>query len=136
MARSFLANRENTLFFSIAGYWEVGIKTNIGRLELSSDWQDTIPREMTRNGVSWLEITPDHVHNDLPIVTADPAAAWLMPLRSMGSVYTISLAKVSEKVRSPKSRPGSSATYAPNTQPSTVSTVLIPRQGAVKPSMV
>ncbi len=95
-ARSALANRENSLFFSIAGYWEIGIKTSIGKLELSSDWHETIPRAMTRNGVSWLEITPDHVHavstlpwthrdpfdrimiaqamhNDLTIVTADPA---------------------------------------------------------------
>ena len=95
-AQSVLANRDNSLFFSIAGYWEIGIKTSIGKLKLSSDWQETIPRAMTRNGVKWLEITPDHVHavstlqwihrdpfdrimiaqamrNDLKIVTADPA---------------------------------------------------------------
>ncbi|HKK48207.1 MAG TPA: type II toxin-antitoxin system VapC family toxin [Alkalispirochaeta sp.] len=95
-AQSVLANRDNSLLFSIAGYWEIGIKTSIGKLKLSSDWQETIPRAMTRNGVKWLEITPDHVHavstlqwihrdpfdrimiaqamrNDLKIVTADPA---------------------------------------------------------------
>lgn len=73
-ARATLADRDNTLYFSIAGYWEIGIKTSIGKLELSSGWHETIPREMTRNGVNWLEIAPDHVHtvSSIPWVHRDP----------------------------------------------------------------
>ena len=73
-ARSALADRGNDLFLSIAGYWEIGIKISLGKLDLAPKWEETIPREMTRNGVSWLGIEPEHVATvaKLPWIHPDP----------------------------------------------------------------
>ncbi|HKK48685.1 MAG TPA: hypothetical protein VJ932_06280 [Alkalispirochaeta sp.] len=65
--RAALANLENELYFSIGGYWELGIKVSIGKvsigkLTLADDWYDAIPRHMHRNGIDWLPILPGHVH--------------------------------------------------------------------------
>ena len=73
-AREAIAVEANELYFSIAGYWELGIKQSLGKLELASDWEDTLPREITRNRIVWLPIEPKHVHEvaALPWIHRDP----------------------------------------------------------------
>jgi PIN domain nuclease of toxin-antitoxin system len=73
-AREALADPINELCFSIAGYWEMGIKMSLGKLELAPGWDHAIPREMARNGIDVLPITPAHVHEvtKLPWIHRDP----------------------------------------------------------------
>lgn len=73
-ARRLLADDTNALFFSIAGYWEIGIKISLGKLELREDWQEALPKEMTRNAISWLSVLPSHIHSvaGLPWIHRDP----------------------------------------------------------------
>jgi len=51
---------ENTLYFSIAGYWEIAIKVSIGKLQLSDQWPRIIQREMQQNFIKLLPITMQH----------------------------------------------------------------------------
>lgn len=73
-AREVLADPANDLSFSIAGYWELGIKISLGKLELTAGWEEAIPREMARNGIEMLPIIPAHVHavTSLPWIHRDP----------------------------------------------------------------
>lgn len=73
-ARSAIADEANELYFSIAGYWEIGIKQSLRKLELASGWEEILPREMTRNRIAWLPIEPKHVHAvvGLPWIHRDP----------------------------------------------------------------
>ncbi len=73
-ARAAIADGRNELYFSIAGYWEIGIKQSLGKLELSAGWQNTLPKEMTHNRITWLPIEPRHVHEvaALPWIHRDP----------------------------------------------------------------
>ena len=73
-ARTALSDSENELLFSIAGYWEIGIKVSIGKLLLADNWYDVIPRHMNRNGITWLHVLPGHVHrvSALPWIHRDP----------------------------------------------------------------
>lgn len=73
-ARDAITDEHNELFFSIAGYWELGIKASLNKVALAADWQRLLPNEMTRNRISWLPIEPKHVHEvtRLPWVHRDP----------------------------------------------------------------
>lgn len=73
-ARELLSDGANELFFSIAGYWELGIKISIGKLELAENWEETLPKEIARNGITWLPVTPPHIHTvaRLPWIHRDP----------------------------------------------------------------
>lgn len=89
-ARSAIADPANRLFFSIAGYWEIGIKIGIGKLRLAENWHATIPRALTRNGVAWAPITPDHVCvvSSLPWIHRDPFDR-IMVAQAVAEEYTI-----------------------------------------------
>ena len=69
-----LSDSENELLFSIAGYWEIGIKVSIGKLTLADNWYNVIPRHMHQNGITWLHVLPEHVHrvSALPWIHRDP----------------------------------------------------------------
>ncbi|MFP4302895.1 MAG: type II toxin-antitoxin system VapC family toxin [Alkalispirochaetaceae bacterium] len=73
-ARSTIADEANELYCSIAGYWEIGIKQSLGKLELAAGWEETLPREMTRNRIARLPVEPKHVHElvGLPWIHRDP----------------------------------------------------------------
>lgn len=64
----------NSLLLSAASYWEICIKLSLGRLELREDWHRTFDREMRVNGISWLEITREHLRGivGLPLIHRDP----------------------------------------------------------------
>jgi len=60
-AKQAYLDSENELFFSAVSYWEIGIKISIGKLELASDWQKIIDKEMINNGIKWLNLKKEHV---------------------------------------------------------------------------
>ena len=65
---------KNELWFSAASYWEICIKTSIGRLELAKGWPRIFDREMRRNGIQWLDLRREHLLGivDLPFHHRDP----------------------------------------------------------------
>ena len=73
-ARQAFLDPENTLYFSMASYWEICIKLSLGKLELAPDWQKVFDREMAFNGIRWLAIEKEHCQGnvDLPFIHSDP----------------------------------------------------------------
>lgn len=91
----FISDGNNELFFSAASCWEIAIKAQLGRIEITNEIEDFIPDQMVKNAVQGLAIhlshalhvynLPDH-HRDpfdrmlvaqaqiekIPIVTSDP----------------------------------------------------------------
>ena len=53
-------NPDNSLYLSVASYWEMCIKLSLGKLTLPKDWQDTADLAMTINGIEWLPIETAH----------------------------------------------------------------------------
>ena len=60
-AKKAYLDSKNELFFSAVNYWEIGIKISIGKLELASDWEKIIDKEMINNGIKWLDLKKEHV---------------------------------------------------------------------------
>ena len=97
-AVSFIAKKDNTIYFSAASCWEIAIKAKLGKLHLPGNNMDFIGEQLIINHISSLAITighamqvyklPDH-HRDpfdrilaaqaqwekIPIITADPLVA-------------------------------------------------------------
>lgn len=73
-ARAAIADSANELCFSVAGYWEIGIKQSLGKLDLADGWEREIPKEMAWSGISWLGVEPAHIHEvaRLPWIHRDP----------------------------------------------------------------
>ena len=69
-----IMNPDSELFFSMASYWEICIKLSIDKLKLKRNWPQIFEREMTRNGIQWLAIKPEHTRGvvDLPWHHRDP----------------------------------------------------------------
>ncbi|RJQ59375.1 MAG: type II toxin-antitoxin system VapC family toxin [Desulfobacteraceae bacterium] len=74
MAREIFLNPMNTLFFSAASLWEIGIKKSLGKISLKSEWVETIQAEMEMNAVQWLPIEMSHCAEvaKLPFHHRDP----------------------------------------------------------------
>ncbi len=53
-------NPDNSLYLSIASYWEICIKLSLGKLTLPENWQDTADLAMTINAIHWLPIEKTH----------------------------------------------------------------------------
>ncbi|MCP4211330.1 MAG: type II toxin-antitoxin system VapC family toxin [Halieaceae bacterium] len=58
--RAFVA-AENCLYLSAASYWEICIKFSIGKLDLETDWEKIMDREMAVNGIRWQPIEKEHL---------------------------------------------------------------------------
>ncbi|MGB6084136.1 type II toxin-antitoxin system VapC family toxin [Moheibacter sp.] len=58
--KEIIGNKENQCFISIASYWEIGIKTSIGRLELNADLE-SIFKIIENSGFDALPITQQHI---------------------------------------------------------------------------
>lgn len=73
-AAAVIRDPNSDLLFSIASYWEIGIKISLGKLTLSKGWQEKVPAELARNGIKWLAINPTHIHRlaQLPFHHRDP----------------------------------------------------------------
>jgi PIN domain nuclease of toxin-antitoxin system len=64
----------NDLYLSAASYWEICIKSSLGKLDLAEDSADLFDREMTTNGIKWLPIEKAHSRGviALPMIHRDP----------------------------------------------------------------
>jgi PIN domain nuclease of toxin-antitoxin system len=78
-----MLKQEKPLCFSRSGkqsllqhgwYWEIAIKTSIGKLELVDNWPVIIDREMRGNFIKFLPITKEHCNflTELPFHHRDP----------------------------------------------------------------
>ena len=59
-ARSLIENTENTNYVSMASIWEIAIKLNIGKLELSRPFEDFLTESLDGNGFEVLPIKREH----------------------------------------------------------------------------
>ena len=73
-ARQTYLNTENSLFFSAASLWEIGIKKSLGKISLKDGWSQTIKEEMDINTIQWLPIEMTHCAEvaGLPFHHRDP----------------------------------------------------------------
>ncbi|MCF8235198.1 MAG: type II toxin-antitoxin system VapC family toxin [Bacteroidales bacterium] len=71
--RKLIEPPSNNCFVSIASYWEIGIKSSIGRLTLKTDLR-TVFQTIDQSGFELLPITTEHVlqNADLDFHHADP----------------------------------------------------------------
>ena len=60
-AKSYVDNRENILYLSMASLWEIAIKYSSGRLTLMETYETLIPRLLQANGINVLSISVDHM---------------------------------------------------------------------------
>ncbi|MCE7040611.1 type II toxin-antitoxin system VapC family toxin [Dyadobacter sp. CY312] len=72
-ARDIIENSENTKFISIATFWEIAIKINIGKLQLDMPFQE-LEYHASINGFRLLPITFRHTNKiiNLPLHHKDP----------------------------------------------------------------
>ncbi len=52
---------ESDLILSVAGLWEIAIKTSLGKLTLSRPFGELLPHELAENGIEVLRIRLDHL---------------------------------------------------------------------------
>jgi PIN domain nuclease of toxin-antitoxin system len=69
-----IQNRRNTLFLSIASIWEIQIKHQIGKLDLSMSLSDILIRQQLENKIQLLPILLPHILelDNLPLHHRDP----------------------------------------------------------------
>ena len=62
------------LYLSAASYWEICIKSALGRLGLQSNWPSLLDQELAVNQIRWLPIEKEHCRalTALPLVHGDP----------------------------------------------------------------
>ncbi|MDD2759693.1 MAG: type II toxin-antitoxin system VapC family toxin [Methylomonas sp.] len=67
-------DENNTLFLSLASAWEIQIKQQLGKLELSESLQTLISTQQQQNGLQLLPIELAHIEalSQLPTVHRDP----------------------------------------------------------------
>jgi PIN domain nuclease of toxin-antitoxin system len=58
--KQIIENKENSLYVSIASYWEIAIKNSIGRLDLNSDLE-AIFKVIEESGFETLPLTTSHI---------------------------------------------------------------------------
>jgi len=55
------ADRENSIFLSVASIWEIQIKLQLGKLKLNSPLSEVILQNHTRNNLQMLSIKIEHI---------------------------------------------------------------------------
>ncbi|VAX10454.1 hypothetical protein MNBD_GAMMA26-211 [hydrothermal vent metagenome] len=73
-AVSLLEDETNTVFSSMISFWEIAIKTSLGKLELGSDWMPRLHGFMRDNAVEYLPLRTEHctMLASLPFHHRDP----------------------------------------------------------------
>lgn len=73
-SKLYFTDPENELYFSMASFWEICIKTSIGKLSLSTSWEQTLKEELSFNSVQLLPISTEHCVqvSKLPFYHRDP----------------------------------------------------------------
>lgn len=65
-ARKQISAARNEVFLSVASAWELAIKTSIGRLQLTENLEDFVPRHVAVNG---FQVLPVHLRHALRVAT-------------------------------------------------------------------
>jgi PIN domain nuclease of toxin-antitoxin system len=73
-ARQAYLDPENRIYLSAASFWEIGIKTSLGRLSLKNEWLKGFEEQMKINTIQWLPIERAHCEqvSKLPFHHRDP----------------------------------------------------------------
>lgn len=96
-ARALIEEGRNRKFISVASLWEIAIKSSIGKLTLSSSFEQLIPQQLSLNGFELLPLEIAHLAKvaTLPFHHRDPFDRLLiaqaiteeMPLVSSDSAF-------------------------------------------------
>lgn len=72
--RDFIGDTEDPLFLSAASAWEMAIKSQIGKLELSEPVVEFTRKQLAANDIQSLDITTEHALSvfTLPMLHKDP----------------------------------------------------------------
>lgn len=60
VARTHIQSPEDVKFVSPASYWEIAIKTSLGKLQLSASYTEFVQAAIEGNGFQVLDISPRH----------------------------------------------------------------------------
>lgn len=73
-ARDAIEDLGNVRLYSIAGAWEMAIKVSLGKLRLSTAFDELIPHQLTANRIDLLPVSPEHLSTllTLPFHHRDP----------------------------------------------------------------
>jgi len=73
-AKDFYLNAENEIWFSMAGIWELAIKSSIGKIKFEKDLEEFIETHVKGNNIDILKIELPHVLRTeiLPFHHRDP----------------------------------------------------------------
>ena len=73
-ARQAYLDPETGVYLSAASFWEIGIKTSLGKLTLKEDWLQGFEEQMKINTIQWLPIESRHCEqvSRLPFHHRDP----------------------------------------------------------------
>lgn len=73
-ARSAMEDEDNDCFVSMASFWEISIKMNLGKLNINNLMLSEFMDEVAENGFPTLDIRRDHVleNEKLPLLHRDP----------------------------------------------------------------
>jgi PIN domain nuclease of toxin-antitoxin system len=95
-ARELISNGQNELFFSAASAWEIAIKAQIGRLQLSNKPDVLIPDQLLKNSIEALPIHLRHALHvfDLPSHHRDPFDRMIIAQAKLEDLPIISSDKV------------------------------------------
>ena len=69
-----LQDTSNRLFLSLVSVWEIQIKTQLGKMQLSLPLKDLVDSQLSTNGLEILPITREHIFavDTLPFHHKDP----------------------------------------------------------------
>jgi PIN domain nuclease of toxin-antitoxin system len=59
-SKIYFTDPKNEFYFSMASFWEICIKGSIGKLSLSTNWEQTIKEELSPVGWATLFCPPNH----------------------------------------------------------------------------
>jgi PIN domain nuclease of toxin-antitoxin system len=59
-ARQAFLSPENELYLSAASYWEICVKSSLGKLVLEEGWEHAIDQELEANQIRWLPVEKQH----------------------------------------------------------------------------
>ena len=90
-ASSIISDIENNIFVSIISYWEISLKYNIGKLELSNIFPDDLPDISLKSGFGCLNSNPIEVSTfyKLPIANHKDPFDRLIIWQAIKNEYTL-----------------------------------------------
>ena len=73
-SKSLIADLDNVKYLSLVSLWEIQIKHQLGKLELTGDIKTMVDTQRDRNGIELLPITIDQIVNlkNIPLHHRDP----------------------------------------------------------------